>query len=253
MSGPINTLDFSNLSMEDINSIRKSSMEAITLCQRLIINYEKSDKYENVEITEQIIKSNFRILAAIANATEYCMLDDYKPKEFNLSQYLSDFVYTCRSVLRGTGIEISYECDRSIFVSADPNRLLACLLSLIVNSAQHVDHDEGEIKLKVGKLIDSVSLTIIDNGYGMESSKLPEMMDYSRNKGGLAVVNKFCKIVGSQLITNTTPDGGFAVSFKLPLTRCDGLASSQPMFPISTFSPFNIYLSKISEAVLQFS
>lgn len=252
MSEPINSHDNSNLSVGNIDSIRKCAMEAITLCQRLIINHEKNDNFENVEITEQIIKSNFKILASIANSIEFCKLDDYKPKVFNLSQYLSDFVYTCRSVLRGKGIDINCECDRDIFVNADPDRLLACLLSLMVNSVQHVDDDEGEIKIKATKLMDSVSITIIDDGYGMDSSELSKVIDYNRNRGGLAIVNKFCHVIGSTLITDTAPDGGFTASFRLPLAECSCLSSSQPLFPITTFSPFNIYLSKISDAILQF-
>ncbi len=252
MSEPNRIINLSNLSDDDIYFIRKNAMESVILCQKLIINYEKSERYDNVEIVEQIIKDNFRVLAAIANASEYSMLDNYLPKEFSLKQFFDDFVNICSSALRGTGISITCDCSPEIVVYADPDRLLACLLALVVNSAQNVDKDIGEIRLKASKLMDSVSIAIIDNGYGMDSNLIPKLLDYNTNKGGLAVVGKFCKIVGSQLITDTIPDGGFMASFRLPTVKNNGFSSSKPMFPITTFSPFNIYLSKISEAVIQF-
>lgn len=246
-----------NLDYTDIKSIRRNAMEAISLCQKLIINYEKTESYENIETANEIIKNSFKILAATEDAQEYAKLDEYVPQIFNLSRFLEDVVSTCRSVLRRTRIDISYDCDKDICINADPERLLACLLALITNSAQHIDNymGEGEIRVKATRLTDSVSISVIDNGYGMDRSELDDFLDYSKNKGGLAVVKKFCDIAGTTFLTDTSPDDGFMASFRLPLARSSDaeFRSSQPIVPISTFSPYNIYLSQISDAVVQFS
>lgn len=246
-----------NLAYTDIKEIRKNAMETITLCQKLIINYEESESLENLETANQIIKGCFKILAATQDAHEYSKLDGYSPQKLDLYQFLEDFVNTCRSVLRRTAIGISFDCEKNLYVNADPERLLSCLLALVTNSAQHTDNymGEGEIKIKATRLTDSVSLSVIDNGFGMESSELEGYLDYRKSRGGLAVVKKFCKVVGSAFITDTSPDCGFVASFRLPLSETNGaeMRSSQPLVPISTFSPYNIYLSKIYDAVVQFS
>ncbi len=251
MSKQFDSTDISGLDRKDIMSIKRYAMEAITFCQRLINNYEDDERYENIEIVNRVIKCNFRILSDIADALEYSALDHYKPIDFNLSEYLDDFVANCRSVLRAVGLSISSECESKICIYADPERLLACLLSLVVNSACNVDAENGEIKIKVTRLIDSASITVIDNGYGMDGSNISELMDYNYSKGGLAVVSKFCKVAGTQLITDTTPDGGFMASIRLPLSNSAPLGTRGHMFPISTFSPFNVYLSKISDSIIQ--
>ncbi len=246
-----------NLAYTDIKSIRRNAMEAISLSQKLIINYEKTESYENIDTANEIIKSSFKILAATEDAQEFAKLDEYVPRIFNLSRFLEDFVSTCRSVLRRTRIVISCDCDKDICINADPERLLACLLALITNSAQHIDNymGEGEIRLIVARIPDLVSISVIDNGYGMDGAELDDFLDYSKNKGGLAVVRKFCDVAGTTLMTSTSPDDGFVASFRLPLAdvRDAELRSSQPIVPISTFSPYNIYLSQISDAVVQFS
>lgn len=37
-----------NLAYTDIKSIRRNAMDAISLCQKLIISYEKTESYENI-------------------------------------------------------------------------------------------------------------------------------------------------------------------------------------------------------------
>ena len=245
-----------NLAYTDIKSIRRNAMDAISLCQKLIISYEKTESHENIDTANEIIKSSFKILAATEDAQEYAKLDEYAPQTFNLSQFLDDLVNTCRSVLRRTSIAISCDCEEGICINADPERLLACLLALITNSAQHVDNfmGEGEIRIKATRINDQVSISVMDNGYGMERSELDDLLDYSKNKGGLAVVKKFCDVVGTTFLTDTSPDDGFMASFRLPFVKGGAeFKSSQPIVPISTFSPYNIYLSQISDAVVQFS
>lgn len=243
----------------DIKTIRKNAMEAINLCQKLIIAYENDGSGENddnMETANQIIQRNYRVLAATADAVEYNKLDEYVPQKFYLDQFLKDVVDRCQSVLRRTWVTFSYECEENLCVSADPDRLLACLLALITNSVQNMYSEigDGEVKLKATRLTDSVSITLIDNGYGMESSALENYLDYDKNKGGLAVVKKFCDVIDSPLITDTSPDGGFMASFRLPLTEMDSMEmrSPEPITPMSTFSPYNIYLSKIYDAIAQF-
>ncbi len=251
--------ELQDLNYIDIKTIRKNAMEAINLCQKLIITYENDgsgENDENMETANQIIQRNYRILAATADALEYDKLNEYIPQKIDLSQFLNDVVCNCQSVLRRTWVAFSCDCEENLCISADPDRLLACLLALITNSAQNMDSElgEGEIKLKATRLTDSVSLSVIDNGYGMESSELEGFLDYNKNKGGLAVVKKFCDVIGSPLITDTSPDGGFMASFRLPLAGNSGMEmrSSQPITPVSTFSPYNIYLSKIYNAIAQF-
>ena len=69
-----------NLAYTDIKSIRRNAMDAISLCQKLIISYEKTESYENIDTANEIIKSSFKILAATEDAQEYAKLDEYAPQ-----------------------------------------------------------------------------------------------------------------------------------------------------------------------------
>lgn len=241
----------SDLSYNELLDISNLMMRSIEVARRMEKSLEANEDYKNYHHVQDIIKCCMRTLGCIINSLEIAQLDKYQPKSINLAEYLEDLVAEFRARMRGLRINISFECENDIFVDVDADRLTACLANLIVNSLQNNDvhEDCSEIKITAKKLSDSVSLTVSDNGYGMDSGDLSAILDSDEHKGGLAVVKKFCLKVGTQIITDTNINSGFMISFRLPLSVTDELSFDRRRKLVKTddYSAINLLMTKLRE------
>jgi len=237
------------LNKHECKTIRSGLMEIASCAERLELALEDANVYEEMGTTARIVSSCYKILSAVINIEEMAKLDDYRAVPFCLSDLVEDVVSVCRSTLRRKGIEIVSEIDRDVCVEADPDRFTSCLMNLIVNALRNVDQDEGVVKVRISRLNGSASVTVSDNGYGADIDEIMEYMNDENSSSGLAVVGKFCREAGTNIIVDDNADGGLIFSFRLPLATRDEetLNSRKSFIQNKSFSPIRVYLAKIDD------
>ena len=65
---------------------------------------------------------------------------------------------------------------------------------------------------------------------------------------GFSVLKKFCETFGVSFLFETSENGGFSISLKLPMTITTDLNSHQVSLNEGTFSAVNVILSKLDFA-----
>lgn len=64
-----------------------------------------------------------------------------------------------------------------IYLTADPNRLLQVLANLLQNAAKYTPH-AGKIHIRVDQQLNTLAISIKDNGIGMDGELLPRVFDF---------------------------------------------------------------------------
>ncbi len=92
-----------------------------------------------------------------------------------------------RIYLTGVSVEKKYESPRYIY--ADPDKLKIALLNLIVNASEAMEPEKGKLTLDIQKQKDSYTLSIIDNGCGMDKEQLERLFDsfYTQKPNGMGI------------------------------------------------------------------
>jgi two-component system sensor histidine kinase BaeS len=143
---------------------------------------------------------------------------------FNLSQYLEN---VRERLLRSTGdrrIIIDVECDDTISVHADADRLTQVMLNLLSNALKAVD-DNGHIVLKGAQSRIETLISVIDNGMGIREEELPFIFErfYSATKGGLgiglSIVRELVQSHGGHIEVQSEWGKGSAFTVGLPRSR----------------------------------
>lgn len=239
--------------INDASFIKGKMIELVGLSAQLQYDMEQLGCYDDENIAIRIANCCFEVMGRLINVEELSKLDSYSPVCVNLRELVEDLAAFCRSRLRWMkGLSISFECSGEMLVEADPNRLIACLMNLIVNAVNNVENDGGIITVKVTKLSEKALIAVSDNGFGIDRGTLESILNDKNHTGGLAVVKKFCEKADSTLITDSDENCGFMASFRLPLLPDNPLASVSGRFtlPTGTFSTANVYISKIDGAIL---
>lgn len=237
------------LNKHECTVIRSNLMEAVNCAERLELALEDANVYEEMGTVRRIVSSCYKVLSAVINSEEMAKLDEYRPVSFCLSDLVEDMVNVCRSQLRRSNVEIISEIETGVYVESDPDRLTSCLMNLIVNAIKNVDKDEGKIRIRISKLSGSASLTVSDNGYGAELEEIEECLCDEESTSGLAVVGKFCREAGTNIVVDESVDGGLLFSFRLPLASFNEitLKSRKSFIPANSFSPIRVYLAKVED------
>lgn len=235
-----------NIKSDSISLICKHMYEAISLSGQFAYTLEDKEMYEELEILKRQTSCCFKVLAETINLLEEAKYERLSPRIFEVSSFVEDIVRTCRSKLRNTKIDISFESDfMESYVNIDSERFAVCLLNLLVNSLANVDREEGVVKVSVKNLITDVRVQIIDNGYGMTSQKISEHLN-SETPGGFSILKKFCETFSVNAMFETSENGGLCVALRIPIAQGNvDMRSSRTTLGDGTFSSANILLSKL--------
>ncbi len=235
--------------MEDkIRSYLKRSEENCLLAVDALADSDCKEEYYRAK---EILKSLRWCLGELANSEELKRIAKYSPERVNLYTYFEQLFDACREQMSEYGILMSFDCEEDIDVFVDVDRLTVCLLNLIVNAVQNTDYtaEEAFIRIEANALEDEVIIDFIDNGYGMGEEELERVMSFEGPKGGLYVVNRFCKRAGSGLKLSSAVDEGFTASFGLPLAKGADriLASEKRLVKSGKNSLVAMYISKLDD------
>jgi len=122
-------------------------------------------------------------------------------------------------------IEISAQIQPDLpQIQADSVRLAQALVNLVINAIQAIECN-GRIEVTAGCSEDALSITVLDNGPGIPPQKLASIFDpffTTKTEGhglGLWIAQQIVTAHGGRIIPQNRPEGGAALTIRLPLTR----------------------------------
>jgi signal transduction histidine kinase len=150
----------------------------------------------------------------------------------DLAAYLHDCVEELRLDLRMEGVTITYTnaSSRAIVVMADRKNLHRVVMNIMDNSLKYMNKINKEIQIELFDGEKEATVSITDNGLGMESAALPHIFDRfyredpSRNTEtggsglGLAIVKQILEGHGGKVWAKSRKGEGTGIYFTLPKT-----------------------------------
>lgn len=156
---------------------------------------------------------------------------EYRPTKIKLDDLLQAAIKGLHQSAEDKQIEIRVKQNEQIFVVADSD-MVQTIVRNILNNALKFTHRGGLVSIETWiKNKDFALVKIIDNGVGIESSKLAKIFDFSvkhYTKGtenekstglGLILVRDFVEKNKGTITVESEENKGTAVSFTLPLAN----------------------------------
>jgi CheY-like chemotaxis protein/two-component sensor histidine kinase len=155
---------------------------------------------------------------------------DLKRGPVRLAEIIERAVETVVPLLKDKQQKVSIISDRrSLWVSADPARLLQCVANILTNAAKYTE-PRGEIRIESHDENGEAVLDITDNGIGIAPELLPRVFDLfvqsdrtlDRAQGGLgiglSVVKRLVEMHGGSVRASSAGVGrGATFEIRLPL------------------------------------
>ncbi|MGE0018909.1 MAG: tetratricopeptide repeat protein [Draconibacterium sp.] len=207
-----------------------------------------SSKFDEISVTE--LKSMLQVLHKsaenVSNLLENLLIwarshvnrIEYRPAVLNLAEVLQNSLRGLSQTADKKQIELKVNCAGQIFVLADPDMVQTIVRNILGNAIKFT-HRGGEVTITTAVTDKNmVMVSIIDNGVGIEKSKLSKIFDIdssSHTQGtekemstglGLILVKEFVLKNKGTLTIDSEKDKGTTVSFTLPLTQEPIIASS---------------------------
>jgi K+-sensing histidine kinase KdpD len=168
------------------------------------------------------LSSNILDIARIESGTLHLNI-----QEFNLNDVLSPLVQDARNVIKNTGKEdviTQYvPSDNNIVLKADKDRLSEVVWNLLDNATKFTE--KGSISIASRKENNHITITVKDNGSGIDLDVLPKLFTKFVTKSekgtglGLYISKSIIEAHGGKIWAENNNDGkGATFTFTLPLT-----------------------------------
>jgi PAS domain S-box-containing protein len=158
---------------------------------------------------------------------------DLKRQPTKVATLIEQALEAVDSLLKDKHHTLSVSSERhTLWVSADPTRLLQCLINILTNAAKYTE-PHGQIRIDCRNEDAECVLTIADNGAGIAPDLLPHVFELfvqsdrtlDRAQGGLgiglSVAKRLVEMHGGRI--RATSDGlGRGASFEIRLPLIDG-------------------------------
>jgi signal transduction histidine kinase len=121
--------------------------------------------------------------------------------------------------------------EKAAMASLDPQRAEQIVGNLVSNALRHAPDNDGKVWLEVRSEGDSVSISISDNGSGVDEEDLPNIFnrfwrgDKSRTRSsggaglGLAISRQLVEAQDGKISARNRPEGGLQVTCQFPLSQ----------------------------------
>lgn len=152
----------------------------------------------------------------------------FHPSELKLADVILNSIKGLKQSADNKQVNITLELNDQIFVLADPNMVQTIVRNLLSNAIKFT-HRGGSVNIRTEiKNMNNVSISVIDNGVGIEKSSLPKIFDISnklhtsgteneKSTGlGLMIVKDFVEKNKGTITIDSEKGKGTIVSFTLP-------------------------------------
>jgi two-component system, sensor histidine kinase and response regulator len=204
-------IGFSELLIKNLNSYNKEKIEN----QLKTINKTAKQTYNLLEDLLLWSKSQAGKL-------------NYEPQQISLHQICNEIVAQYKEQAMIKEIDLNYFFEDEIFISADKDMLKTILRNLLSNAIKFT-HKGGQINIYTEKDNQNATITVSDNGVGIEKEDLTNFWELSRKiiktgttgeKGGglgLMVCKEFVEKQNGKIWVESEAGKGSDFKFTLPL------------------------------------
>lgn len=246
------TMELSNLSKDQISTELYHSQRVALLGELLnTLQHELSNPLFGLNLTSSILESEVtnpetsEILGEISqNATRSQTIiknfsnlynGQQESKVINLYRFIEEVITLTKSETKE--IYKSIECvgfdpsqkGEELEITTNPAYLTQIIFNLIINAAQAIkdsssSYQKNTIKIKLEKRIDSVEISVVDDGPGVKNEHISTLFQpffTTKNSGtglGLSICQNLARQLGSKIeFKNNSPLSGATFSINLPL------------------------------------
>ena len=155
----------------------------------------------------------------------------FRPTELKLTDVIQNSIKGLKQSADNKQVDITLELDDQILVLADPNMVQIIVRNLLSNAIKFT-HRGGSVIIRTEVMnMNDVTISVIDNGVGIEKYSLSRIFDISnklhttgteneRSTGlGLMLVKDFVEKNKGTITIDSEKDKGTIVSFTLPATQ----------------------------------
>jgi PAS domain S-box-containing protein len=167
---------------------------------------------------------------------------ELKRRAVELPSMIAHAVETVEALLREKQLTVSITTSsyQTLYVHADPARLMQCIVNVLTNAAKYTDSG-GAIRVQTGVLNATAIIEISDTGVGISPDLLPRVFDLfvqgdrtlDRSQGGLgiglSVVKRLVEMHEGEVTARSAgPGQGSTFEIRLPLTERPSAAAPEP-------------------------
>lgn len=132
---------------------------------------------ENMQI---IIGETQRLTSLVADVMDISKIksgvQELHTYEYDLTQSIIDIISRYKKLIEQDGYDIEFKYDKHIYVNADELKISQVIYNLINNAVTYTGEDKKVIVIQT-QVEDSVRISVIDTGEGIEEDKLAEIFD----------------------------------------------------------------------------
>lgn len=216
---------------------------------------DESDLFEEHKQLDITLGNCYKLMRTVFNMTEPMKYaaDMIVHEKINVSDLMAEFANNCRKIIGGS-IKIETHIQDNLFITADTQRLISCLLSMVILANGNIP-ENNVIVLSAEKIGNYVSLTAGSEQNGSDLPKRTFTHDEHLYKDDdvnydLLTLSRFCRAFDGTLYVF---GGEKEKTFSIKLPFCDSpdapimLNSSVRPYPDDKFSVYHIMLSSIAD------
>jgi signal transduction histidine kinase len=183
-----------------------------------------SPDFERVleECVANVLRQTEELRLSASEFSDYARLPTPQVAETDIAQLLSQ---SAAAYAGAPGVRWSIRSDPDLTTLGDPRLLSRVFSNLVGNSVEALAGSTGVIGLTARREDSRILVAIEDDGPGVPPAILPRLFDpyFSAKSGGtglgLAIAKKIIEEHGGTISAENRREGGFRVTFHLPLAR----------------------------------
>ncbi len=174
------------------------------------------------ECVANVLRQTEELRRSAAEFSDYARLPGPEKQPVDVARVLREAAAAFAGAPR---IRWSLRADPEAIAEADPRLIARVFANLIGNAVEALGSSGGEIRLRLAREGERLRATVEDDGPGVRAEILPRLFDpyFSARSGGtglgLAIVKKIVEEHGGSISAENRREGGFRVTFDLPLSR----------------------------------
>jgi signal transduction histidine kinase/HAMP domain-containing protein len=191
-----------------------------------------SDDFDRVleECVSNVLRQTEELRRSAAEFADYSRLPRPEKAPVDLGRAMRE---GAAAFAGAPGIRWRLRVDPTAMADADPRLLARVFSNLIGNAVEALGSGGGEIALGLNREAGRARVAVEDDGPGVSPDILTRLFDpyFSARSGGtglgLAIVKKIVEEHGGTISAENRPEGGFRVSFDLPLSEAAETAGAR--------------------------
>lgn len=174
------------------------------------------------ECVSRVLKQTEELRLAASEFSDYARLPSPEIRPTDVSRLLAE---TSAAYAGTAGVSWSLEIEPDLTAQADARLLSRVFSNLLLNAVEALAGMRGAIRVSARRHDSRVFIAVEDTGPGVDPGNLPRLFDpyFSAKSGGtglgLAIAKKIVEEHGGSISAENRPEGGFRVSFDLPLEK----------------------------------